>query len=259
MYINRHRDFLKTEQRGKHRAQLRNAHTLYKSLASRERIISLMILVFFVLVPVDAALEWEKKTISLVAGYTETEVNAEYPFQNLGTEPVTITQTKTTCGCTVVALDSATIPPGGRGKVRVTFIIGERYGEQKKRITITTNSVDAPRAELELNVTLPPGPTITPVIQRWTVGSPLESKTTTLTLAPGGPLKITGITTNNRLFELAHTIADDGQSITITMTPRTTERNHGISVTVQTSDEERKIEKTYRIFGTVSEPHAGRE
>jgi hypothetical protein len=216
-----------------------------------------IILVFFWSSPLYAALEWERTTISMAAGYTETEVNAEFPFSNHGHEAVTITETKTSCGCTVVALDPATIPPGGQGKVRVTFTIGERYGNQTKRIVITTNASDAPRINLELNVALPPGPTVTPLIQQWKVGSPPEPKTTTVLLPAGSPLKITEIDANNRLFEVRHTIAEDGKSVTIIMVPRTTERNHGISVTVKATDDDKKIEKTYRVFGSVSEKLTG--
>lgn len=218
--------------------------------------IPLSILIFSVIVPLRA-LEWERKAISVVAGYADKEVNAEYPFSNRGNEPVTITETKTSCGCAVVALDPATIPPGGQGKVRVTFTVGERYGEQKKRITVMTNEPGISPTNLELAVSLPPGPTITPLIQKWKVGSPPQAKTTAVLLPPGSPLKITEILSNNRIFELEHMIAEDGKSVVIILIPRTTERNHGISVTVRAVSDDGTIEKTYRVFGSVAEVAEG--
>lgn len=114
-------------------------------------------LLLFLLIPLlgHAELTWETKAIEHEALPTETKFEAAFNFTNSGNETVTITNIRSTCGCTTASLDKNTYAPGESGSIKATFTYGARKGGQSKLITVSTDQKQEPNTSLTLNVYIP--------------------------------------------------------------------------------------------------------
>jgi hypothetical protein len=65
--------------------------------------------------------------------------NIEFIIQNTGTGNLIITNAKASCGCTKLEYPKEIIKPGNKERIKVTFN-SNKIGEQKKKITLTTNA-----------------------------------------------------------------------------------------------------------------------
>jgi hypothetical protein len=59
-------------------------------------------------------------------------------FTNSGTQPLVITNTEGSCGCTVPSKPDRPIPPGKEGEIKINYDT-QRLGDFEKTVTITTN------------------------------------------------------------------------------------------------------------------------
>ena len=66
-------------------------------------------------------------------------VSHSFVFKNTGNADLVITNTKTTCGCTVPEKPTEPIKPGKSAKMKVVFS-ATSAGLQSKNITLTTNT-----------------------------------------------------------------------------------------------------------------------
>lgn len=73
---------------------------------------------------------------TFTAAVGDTQVAHSFPFTINGNARITITDIKTSCGCTTAKLDKTTYAPGESGNITATFIIGDRTGEQTKHIRV---------------------------------------------------------------------------------------------------------------------------
>ena len=64
----------------------------------------------------------------------------KFDFTNPSSETLTITGSKTSCGCTVVELPKEPIPAGGKGEIIVRFDSSEVSGKDLKKIIIYANT-----------------------------------------------------------------------------------------------------------------------
>lgn len=62
-----------------------------------------------------------------------------FEFTNTGGAPLVILDAKATCGCTRPEYPKNPIKPGGKGKIKVTFLPAGRPGEFNKKINLKTN------------------------------------------------------------------------------------------------------------------------
>jgi hypothetical protein len=67
-------------------------------------------------------------------------IDHEFSFTNTGTQPLLISDARTTCGCTVSEHPTEPIAPGEGGVIRVSFDTKNKYGRQRKPITIIANT-----------------------------------------------------------------------------------------------------------------------
>lgn len=72
-----------------------------------------------------------------------TVVRHEFAFTNTGHLPLLITKARSTCGCTVPQYPEAPIPPGETGVISVAFDTKNKFGRQRKPVTITANTYPA--------------------------------------------------------------------------------------------------------------------
>jgi hypothetical protein len=101
-------------------------------------------------------IKFEKKTHDFGKIIQGEIVKHNFTFTNEGEMSLLITNVRSTCGCTVGEYPKKPIPPGGEGKIEVTFNSHRRKGMQKKSITITTNSVpNTTTLNIKANVVVP--------------------------------------------------------------------------------------------------------
>lgn len=79
-----------------------------------------------------------------------------FTITNTGTEPLTITRAKGSCGCTVPDWPREAIAPGASAKMKVTYDT-KRPGRINKSVTITSNASNAPTKVVRIkgNVVVP--------------------------------------------------------------------------------------------------------
>lgn len=70
-------------------------------------------------------------------------VEHDFPFTNTGSVPLLITKARSTCGCTVPSYPEAPVAPGESGVISVAFDTKNKYGRQRKPITIIANTYPA--------------------------------------------------------------------------------------------------------------------
>lgn len=68
------------------------------------------------------------------------KVDLEFRIKNTGNGDLIITNAKASCGCTQLEYPKEIIKQGSVESINVTFNSGNKLGEQKKNITLTTNA-----------------------------------------------------------------------------------------------------------------------
>ncbi|MEM7103859.1 MAG: DUF1573 domain-containing protein [Bacteroidota bacterium] len=63
-----------------------------------------------------------------------------FEFTNTGSEPLTITNAKGSCGCTVPEWPKEPIPPGQTSSMKVAFNSKGKSGKRDQKVTITANT-----------------------------------------------------------------------------------------------------------------------
>ena len=79
-----------------------------------------------------------------------------FMFENIGTEPLILSDVRTTCGCTAPEWPREPIAPGAKAKLKVVFNSTGKMGLQNKVITVMSNAVNNPeRIKIVTNVLAP--------------------------------------------------------------------------------------------------------
>ena len=69
-----------------------------------------------------------------------------FRFTNTGSSPLFISTVKTTCGCTVPDWPKDSVPPGGKGEIKVEFNTANKSGRQLKVLWVVANTNPAETA-----------------------------------------------------------------------------------------------------------------
>ena len=96
-----------------------------------------------------------------VIDYGTIEHNAdgsrEFKFKNIGKEPLIISETHGSCGCTVPTAPKDPIKPGESAAIKVHYAT-DRIGAFEKTVTVTSNA-DTPSKVLKIKGVVKPDPT----------------------------------------------------------------------------------------------------
>lgn len=83
-------------------------------------------------------------------------VEHTFAFENVGNQPLILSNVMTTCGCTVPAWPREPIAPGTKSEITVKFNSRGKIGIQNKVITIVSNAVNQnERVKIVTNVKVP--------------------------------------------------------------------------------------------------------
>ena len=85
------------------------------------------------------------------------KVSYDFSFQNVGKEPLVISEAHGSCGCTVPSWPKEPVAKSAKGVIHVEFNSTGKMGMQDKTVTITSNAkVGSKVLHLKGNVEAPP-------------------------------------------------------------------------------------------------------
>jgi hypothetical protein len=164
-------------------------------------------LVAFSGAPLYGQLSWDTRQLDFHPKAEDAEVKGEFAFTNMGPTPVTITDVKTSCGCTTAALTKKIYAPGEKGAISTTFTIGDRVGLQQKQIVVRTDFPEEMFIQLTVRVFIPEFVKIEPQIVRWPLNGKNEMRIVKINVGPAQPVKVLGVrSTDDRIFAKLKTL-----------------------------------------------------
>jgi len=172
-------------------------------------------------------LDLRKPEIDLGTIYSGALVRTPITISNAGTEPLTITNVRTSCGCTTVKQPTEALKPGESATIEVEFNSAGFRGRAVKYVYLQTNDPSADYHTITLRVDikeeLVPVP---PVSVIWLGNVPVgkaHSKTMTFANASGAKLsvkKLSGLPSSVKATIRPKTVApSDTLEIVLTITP----------------------------------------
>jgi hypothetical protein len=152
-------------------------------------------------------LSWDTRQLDFHPKPEEAVVKGEFAFTNIGKTPVTITDVKTSCGCTTAALTKTTYAPGEKGAIATTFTIGDRTGLQQKQVVVRTDFPEEMFIQLTVRVFIPELLKLDPEIIRWPLNAKNDPRIFKLEAAAGQTIKVLGVrATDDRIFAKLKTL-----------------------------------------------------
>jgi Protein of unknown function (DUF1573) len=185
-------------------------------------------------VPLIAQLKWDSLEQTFKPAQLDKAVVAKYRFMNTGTTAVTINEVRTSCGCTMVALEKKEYGPGESGEIEAKFQFAGHIGHQEKWIFVTTNLAPSEPTLLRLVVDIPIAVTIQPEFVMWRVGEAVEPKTVRVTVADEFPAKIVSVEADNQKMKLEMREIRSGKEVEVKVTPFSTDTPQSTTLSIRT-------------------------
>ena len=167
------------------------------------------------------ALDWQTTEQSVATQPFQATLDTVFAFKNNRSQPVTIREIETSCGCLEAFADARVYPPGASGQIRARFTVGDRVGHYARTITVLTDEPgDAVRLSLQIDVPLLAD--VTPRSVTWQVGEAAGEKIVELTAAPGLTVDFTEAQPTNDSFNARLETVEAGRHFRLHVTPRHT-------------------------------------
>ena len=164
------------------------------------------------------ALSWDSKTIELKAELDAKNSVAVFEFENVGDSEITITELKTSCGCTATHLDKKTYAPGESGFIEAVLNIGSRNGVQRKTVRVYTSDSEQPEV-LTMVTHIPVLLEISPRFLFWKEGEAFEPKFIDLNIGIDEAVDIVSVESNSEQFETELVAVEQGKSYRLKVAP----------------------------------------
>ncbi|MGF1483609.1 MAG: DUF1573 domain-containing protein [Opitutales bacterium] len=134
----------------------------------------------------------------------DTFAEAQFRFTNTYDFPVTVTEIRTSCGCTTADFDfSEVYAPGASGLIPLRFEFGARTGNQVKTAMVRSDAPEAGPIQLQLRVEIPALVRVEPRSLLWlrsNSGDSMEAKSATISIHPEADLRVTSVRSYNPNF-----------------------------------------------------------
>ena len=166
-----------------------------------KRLCLLVALCFSVAATAQAELVWEKTEIELHPAAGDATAVGVFKYQNKGDKLIHFTSApRTSCGCTVAALQKNDVAPGEKGEITATFSIGDRTGLQQKTITVETDDAQKRVTVLTLKAIIAQLLELQPTFVFWQSGEEPKPKTIVARISKGATIKNLEVTSSNAEF-----------------------------------------------------------
>ncbi|HEX9786077.1 MAG TPA: DUF1573 domain-containing protein [Opitutaceae bacterium] len=180
------------------------------------------------------ALEWRQTLIEQVADPLDEEARVTYHFTNTGNAPATISDVKTSCGCTVPELTKRTYAPGESGELGAIFKFNALVGRQTKTITVTTDEPEVSTYQLTLQVDIPKLFDLDRHFVVWRRGEEATPKSLVLRVLMPELVKVVGVEAQDARFSAKAEPGEDPGVYQIVITPEATDLPRQASLIVKT-------------------------
>ena len=195
-----------------------------------------------------ADFQWAAVKVFAAAEPSDPRAYAEYVLRNTGSYPIKILRTQTSCGCTAAVNDGRAIPPGGVGKVEVSFKTLNRHGLYEEPIVIDTNDPNARESTVILRVLVRNPVEILPTLLFWQPGEALAPKIIQVTASDGFNVKNVVAACADPNVDVRLEVIKAGASYKLTVTPKTPHVKATITLTPDVQGEPpRKIVARVRV------------
>lgn len=173
-------------------------------------------------------------------------------FRNVGSGPLTITQVKPSCGCTVPELSKKTYMPGEQGSLEVAFDPKGKRGAIARNITIYTDSDSTPNESLVVRSLVKPVIITEPMVLPFDALKKGEGSTKEIKIyGRTDDFKVTRATIDDtETFSIevvdGGMVEKDGESLRlqilrVSINKDAKPNNHRAQISVRTNDERRPI------------------
>ncbi|MDF1809013.1 MAG: DUF1573 domain-containing protein [Phycisphaerales bacterium] len=175
-----------------------------------------------------------------------------YLFRNTGAGPLTITQVKPSCGCTVPELAKKTYMPGEAGTLEIAFDPKGKRGAVSRTITIFTDSELTPNETIVVRALVKPVILIEPMVIPFDALTKGETSTKEFKIfGRTDDFKVTRVTVDNsKTFDIE--IVNDGEvekngekmilnTVRVTIRKDAKPDNHRGMFSIRTNDERKPI------------------
>lgn len=198
-----------------------------------KRLCLLGALCFSVAVTAQAELVWEKTEIELHPALGDATAVGVFKYQNKGDAPIHFKSTpRTSCGCTVAALQKTDVAPGEKGEITATFSIGDRTGLQEKSITVETDDAQKPVTVLKLKAMIAQLLELQPAFVFWQAGEDPKPKTILAKAGKGTAIKNLEVTSSSADFTVKVEPGSAGE-FKINVQPRDTTKQLNATLTIK--------------------------
>lgn len=190
--------------------------------SSMNRFLLLLLFPLLGTASLHAGLVIEQMVITTPCEAGQAVVIAEIPFRVEGQETLRIEKILTSCNCTVGEADAPAYAPNAKGKINLTFTVGERVGFQRKTITIRTS--DGQEHVAFFQTIVPAILKLHPAFLLWRKGSQPEAKAVTIDVALPQSVEVTEVISSApEAFTTQLTTLEKGKRYTLSVTPKTTD------------------------------------
>ena len=199
--------------------------------------------------PAGYALTWEKSSLDFAVGAGSAPLIAEFPFKNESDSVVTITELKSSCGCSEPMVKSKVIPAGGTAVLTVVYTPGDRVGPQSAQLTVITDEKNGSPAVLRLRVNIQPTLSLTPRAVRWVKADGPVPRVITLKQIGEKPVRIVEVKPASDAVSAELKPGGEAGTWALTLTPKALEPVSTTKVEIVTEVGGHKT--TYSVFGLV--------
>ena len=182
----------------------------------------------------QAELVWEKTEIELHPALGDATAVGVFKYQNKGDAPIHFKSApRTSCGCTVAALQKNDVAPGEKGEITATFSIGDRTGLQQKTITVETDDAQKPVTVLTLKAMIAQLLELQPAFVFWQSGEEPKPKTILAKTAKGTTIKNLEVTSSSADFTTKVEPGSGAGEFKINVQPRDTAKQLNATLTIK--------------------------
>ena len=200
--------------------------------------------------PLTAELVFDAMTVSVKATLLEDKTDGVFTFTNTGDYPVTIKNIKTSCGCTTTSLEKKVYLPVENGSITATLTLGDRVGQQRKQVTVTTDDATKPSYYLMLEVEIPEVLRMKPARLYWRKGEERTPKSLIVEVVHNEPANVTEASCSNPQIKVEFKELEKGKTYEVTVIPKPEEKTRHNKLIIQTDVPQEKPKKyiAYLVF-----------
>lgn len=182
-----------------------------------------------------ADVQWRQDRVEISPEVGAKDTEAVFEFINTGPNPVQVSEVRAGCGCTVALLDQEIVPPGGTGRVRAQYHVGDRRGKQTVPVFVTTADPEKREHILTLSVDIQEFASLSPRLVYWRVGEDLNAKPVRLVMLDGYKVLKTSVSSDRFSVQPGDQAE---REVHLVLTPKDTRAKQSATLTVTLQKEQ---------------------